>query len=174
MTNIYYTELSSPIGPLTMASTEKGICNITFGSSEKMLDTLKRAWKKHEPGSKFIYDENGGWLTQGRNELNEFFHSGRRNFETALDLRGTLFQKLVWRQLQQIPYGETRSYKDVAAAIGLPKSVRAVGGANNRNPIPIIIPCHRVIGSNGALVGYGGGMNKKEILLEIEGALHKL
>lgn len=104
-------------------------------------------------------------------QLNEYFNGDRRQFDLPIDLCGTSFQKLVWQQLQTIPYGEVRSYKDVAQAMGAPKAVRAVGGANNRNPVSIIVPCHRVVGSNGSLVGYGGGLEVKEYLLRLEGAL---
>ena len=87
-----------------------------------------------------------------------------------VDLNGTPFQLRVWRELQTIPFGEVRSYKEVARSIGTPKAVRAVGGASNKNPVPILVPCHRVIGSNGSLVGYGGGLPIKERLLRLEGA----
>lgn len=105
------------------------------------------------------------------NQLEEYFCDQRTAFNIPLAPEGTAFQKKVWEALRQIPYGETKTYGQVAAAIGNPKACRAVGMANNRNPIGIIIPCHRVIGSNGKLVGYAGGINIKEQLLKIEGAL---
>lgn len=105
-------------------------------------------------------------------QLLEYFDGKRQIFELPLELRGTDFQMLVWRELQKIPYGETRSYKDIAAAIGNPKACRAVGMANHNNPIGIIVPCHRVIGADGSMVGYAGGINIKRALLELE-AGHK-
>ena len=101
-------------------------------------------------------------------QIEEYLAGKRKKFTLPLVLRGTEFQVAVWRALQDIPYGETRSYKEIAAAIGRPKAVRAVGMANNRNPISIIIPCHRVIGHDGSLVGYGGGLPLKRRLLELE------
>jgi methylated-DNA-[protein]-cysteine S-methyltransferase len=104
-------------------------------------------------------------------QLEAYFAARLRRFDLPLDLQGTDFQKRVWRQLEHIPYGETRSYLQIADAIGSPKAVRAVGAANGANPIPIVIPCHRVIGSSGKLVGYGGGLPLKKRLLSLEGAL---
>jgi methylated-DNA-[protein]-cysteine S-methyltransferase len=101
-------------------------------------------------------------------QIDEYLAGKRKQFTLPLDLQGTEFQIAVWRELQKIPYGETRAYKDIAAAIGRPKAVRAVGMANNRNPIVIMVPCHRVIGHDGNLTGYGGGLPLKRRLLELE------
>jgi methylated-DNA-[protein]-cysteine S-methyltransferase len=101
-------------------------------------------------------------------QVKEYFEGKRKQFNLPLAMRGTEFQVAVWQALQKIPYGETRSYKEIAASIGRPKAIRAVGMANNRNPISIIVPCHRVIGHDGKLVGYGGGLPLKEYLLELE------
>lgn len=101
-------------------------------------------------------------------QLNEYFNGKRKEFDIPLNPSGTEFQKKVWKVLCDIPYGEVRSYKQVAEAAGNPKAYRAVGGANNKNPIIIVIPCHRVIGTNGSLVGYGGGLHVKEMLLLLE------
>jgi len=101
-------------------------------------------------------------------QLAEYFSGNRRRFDLPLDARGTAFQKLVWRALEDIPYGATRSYGDIARAVGKPAACRAVGQANNKNPIAIIIPCHRVIGADGGLTGYGGGLGVKQFLLELE------
>ena len=104
-----------------------------------------------------------------KEELDAYFAGKLEKFTIPLEfVRGTDFQREVWKALQSIPYGETRSYKDIATVIGNPKAVRAVGGANNKNPIGIVIPCHRVIGSSGKLVGYAGGLDKKEMLLKLE------
>jgi methylated-DNA-[protein]-cysteine S-methyltransferase len=104
-------------------------------------------------------------------ELEEYFAGKRREFTFPIDLRGTDFQLACWRALLAIPYGETRTYADIARAVGKPNAFRAVGMANNRNPIAIVVPCHRVIASDGSLCGYGGGLDVKRKLLELEGAL---
>ena len=104
-------------------------------------------------------------------ELEEYFSDGRREFTFSVDLRGTDFQLACWRALLAIPYGETRTYADIARAVGKPTAFRAVGMANNRNPLAIVVPCHRVIASDGTLCGYGGGLEVKRKLLELEGAL---
>jgi methylated-DNA-[protein]-cysteine S-methyltransferase len=104
-------------------------------------------------------------------QLTEYFAQERRDFDLPLEMDGTPFQRLVWEQLLTIPYGKTGSYMDIANALGNPKAIRAVGAANGQNPISIIVPCHRIIGSNGKLIGYGGGLWRKEWLLRHEGAL---
>ncbi|MBZ4667783.1 MAG: ogt [Defluviitaleaceae bacterium] len=107
-------------------------------------------------------------LKMASEQLQEYLKGKRKNFDLPLQPKGTAFQQKVWEALKKIPYGTTCSYKDIAEGIGNPRACRAVGMANNRNPIPIFIPCHRVIGANGKLVGYGGGLDIKEKLLEIE------
>ena len=109
--------------------------------------------------------------TEAVRQLRAYFAGQLRHFDLPLDLRGTDFQLRVWRELERIPYGETRSYLQIAEAIGAPRAVRAVGAANGANPIPIVVPCHRVIGASGKLVGYGGGLPLKKRLLQLEGAL---
>jgi methylated-DNA-[protein]-cysteine S-methyltransferase len=104
-------------------------------------------------------------------QLRAYFAGELRRFDLPLDMQGTAFQLRVWRELERIPYGETRSYSQIAATIGAPRAVRAVGAANGANPIPIVVPCHRVIGAGGKLVGYGGGLPLKKRLLALEGAL---
>ncbi|WP_096201631.1 methylated-DNA--[protein]-cysteine S-methyltransferase [Bacillus sp. FJAT-45350] len=169
---LYYEEMDSPIGKLTIVSTEKGLCHIHFGMAECTIPTIKGRFKKHGIKGEMIrdFEKNSSVIQQ----LNEYFLGGRYSFDLPLDIIGTNFQKTVWKALQEIGYGETKSYKQVALNIGAPKAVRAIGGANNQNPLPIIIPCHRVIGSNGAMVGYGGGLDKKQTLLHLEGALEKI
>ena len=115
-------------------------------------------------------DDADSLLAELARQLRAYFAGSLRCFDLPLDPQGTDFQKRVWRQLEAIPFGETRSYRQIAAAIGAPNAVRAVGAANGANPIPIVIPCHRVIGSGGKLVGYGGGLELKKRLLELEGA----
>ena len=111
-------------------------------------------------------------LIQAKHELTEYFDGKRKKFDLPLHMTGTKFQLRVWNELRRIPYGETRSYKDIARAVGNPKACRAVGGANNKNHILILMPCHRVIGKNGSLVGFGGGVDVKKYLLELEQPKH--
>lgn len=107
-------------------------------------------------------------LTQATRELREYFAGRRRVFTFPISMQGTPFQQEVWRALQSIPYGQTRTYRQIAAQIGHPKAARAVGMANHRNPLPIVIPCHRVIGADGTLTGYAGGLDTKKLLLRLE------
>jgi O-6-methylguanine DNA methyltransferase len=117
------------------------------------------------------FEESSELMRPYLRELEEYFAGQRREFSFAIDLRGTDFQLACWRALLAIPYGETRSYADIARAVGRPQGFRAVGMANNRNPVAIVVPCHRVIASDGTLCGYGGGLDIKRKLLELEGAL---
>jgi methylated-DNA-[protein]-cysteine S-methyltransferase len=112
--------------------------------------------------------ESNPLLRQAVEQLRAYFAGALRDFDLTLDMQGTEFQRRVWRELRNIPYGETRSYSFVATTIGAPKAVRAMGAANGRNPIPIVVPCHRVIGAGGSLVGYGGGLPLKRFLLDLE------
>ena len=116
----------------------------------------------------FTEEQENGVENEGVRQVLEYFAGTRREFSLPLSPRGTPFQLRVWRALTEIPYGETRTYGDIARAIGAPGAARAVGGANNKNPIAIIVPCHRVVGANGALTGYAGGLDKKDFLLELE------
>jgi O-6-methylguanine DNA methyltransferase len=115
--------------------------------------------------------ENPAALSEVLTQLREYFAGARRSFDVPLDLRGTAFQKSVWREVARVPYGGTVTYGEIARRIGKPKAARAVGGAVGANPVPIFIPCHRVIGASGALTGYGGGLDVKEDLLRLEGFL---
>ncbi|MFN7249533.1 MAG: methylated-DNA--[protein]-cysteine S-methyltransferase [Anaerobacillus sp.] len=169
---VFYNEMDSPLGPLTIVCSELGVCLIEFGSIDQTLTTIKVWMKKHFIKGQLMFSEEK--VQPIINQLTQYFEGERLEFDLQIDLIGTRFQCLVWETLKKINYGETKSYKEIAKEIGAPKAVRAIGGANNKNPIPIIIPCHRVIGSNGALVGYGGGVDKKVILLEIEGAIKKI
>jgi O-6-methylguanine DNA methyltransferase len=123
--------------------------------------------QKMDPGT-IRLQESKHVLASYVRELNEYFAGERRDFSLPLDLRGTEFQLACWRALLEIPYGETRSYRDVAEAIGHPRAFRAVGMSNNRNPVAIVVPCHRVIASSGSLCGYGGGLDIKRKLLDLE------
>ena len=122
-----------------------------------------RGWEGSLPGTHPIASE-------AARQLRAYFAGELRRFRLPLDLRGTPFQLRVWQELERIPYGETRSYSQIAEAVGAPRAVRAVGAANGANPIPIVVPCHRVIGAGGKLVGYGGGLPLKKRLLELEGS----
>lgn len=170
--DIFYAEMESPLGPLTVVCRDLGVCLIEFGSIEQSLPNINGWMKKHLLKNQLCHDQEK--VQPVIMQLQQYFSGKRVKFDLSIDLIGTKFQRLVWEELKKINYGETKSYKQIAKEIGAPKAVRAIGGANNKNPVPIIIPCHRVIGSNGALVGYGGGVEKKEILLEIEGSIKKI
>ena len=135
---------------LYLVATETHLINIQFTQPQKaLLQTTER-------------------LSMATIQLDEYFQGKRTTFSLPFKLTGTPFQLAVWKELQNIPYGQTTSYKEIAQKINKPKACRAVGMANNKNPLPIIIPCHRVIGSNGKLIGYAGGLNLKNYLLELE------
>ncbi|WP_034681630.1 methylated-DNA--[protein]-cysteine S-methyltransferase [Caldalkalibacillus mannanilyticus] len=171
LSNLYYSEMDTPLGMITLARTKKGLCWLEFNQGESVLHMLERWSRKHFLTDQMQQDDQA--LQDIRDQLDQYFAGQRKQFDCEIDLIGTPFQKLVWQALLEIPFGEYRSYKDIAQAIGAPKAVRAVGGANNKNNIPIIIPCHRVIGTNGSLVGYGGGLHIKEYLLNLEGTEYK-
>lgn len=162
-----YSVMNSPLGDLTLVKGEKGLSYIEFGSSKDTICHVRRKLRTRQIRDELVWDEDE--LEPVRVQLDEYFRGERTSFDVPLDLKGTPFQKMVWEKVNEIPYGETKSYKEIAVEIGAPKAVRAIGGANNQNPVPLIIPCHRVIGSNGSLVGYGGGLDKKEKLLDLEG-----
>ena len=151
-----YTELESPIGPLLLAADDCGLREIRFvnGRGKARPDP---SWRRHDAP-----------LAETIRQLRAYFARELETFDLPLAPAGTEFQRKVWQHLCEIPYGETISYGDLAGRIGNPKASRAVGLANGSNPIPIVIPCHRVIGSNGKLTGYGGGLPIKEKLLALE------
>ncbi|MCM2676735.1 methylated-DNA--[protein]-cysteine S-methyltransferase [Alkalicoccobacillus plakortidis] len=168
----FVDEMNSPIGPLTIVASEQGVCHLHFGTIESIHSTLRA--KLLKLGMSGEWQQCSETLSVAKEQLGEYFSGKRQTFDVPVDLTGTLFQKRVWEALKEIDFGQTRSYKQIAEEIGAPKAVRAIGGANNRNPVPIIIPCHRVIGSNGSMVGYGGGLDKKEMLLVHEGAREQI
>lgn len=166
---IYYDEMQSKIGPLTLCATEKGLCLIEFGSfsvKEAVLQKWSRTWCG---GGEFEYDDQR--LAEAKRQLGEYFAGQRQSIDLPLDLRGTAFQLQVWATIADIPYGEVRSYGVIAEAIGRPKALRAVSGAVSKNPVPVVIPCHRVLESDGSLTGYSGGLEMKRSLLSLEDAL---
>lgn len=164
-----YSVMHSPLGDLTLVKSQKGLSFIAFGSSKETICHIQRKLRAQQIRDELILSEND--FANEQEQLDQYFAGERKTFDLETNMHGTPFQKMVWNEVAAIPYGETRSYKEIAKAIGAPKAVRAIGGANNQNPLPLIIPCHRVIGSNGSLVGYGGGIDKKEYLLELEGTL---
>lgn len=149
----YFTEFASPIGKLQLRGTDTSLTGVFMEPHSRPHDAVR----------------DDAPLRDARRQLEEYFAGERREFSLALDAAGTEFQRSVWRALRAIPYGETASYGDIARRIGNPRAVRAVGLANGRNPISIIVPCHRVIGANGTLTGYGGGLERKRFLLALEG-----
>jgi methylated-DNA-[protein]-cysteine S-methyltransferase len=144
------------IGTLTLVGDEEGLKHIFFPKGKKTF-TIQGDWKK-----------NPRFFAPVKAQLRAYFKGGLKRFDLALAPVGTPFQLKVWKALRTIPYGELVSYKTLAEAIGNPKAVRAVGGANGKNPIPIIVPCHRCIGSNGSLIGFGGGLDTKKRLIDLE------
>ena len=153
----YFSQLSSPIGRLMLTANERALTGLYFSTGDKGRAEPLQQW--HRDDSHF---------DQARQELAEYFEGDRQNFDVALEPSGTPFQIKVLAALRNIPFGELRSYKQIAQAIGAPKAVRAVGAANGNNPLAIFIPCHRVVGSNGSLTGFGGGLAAKRFLLGLE------
>ncbi|HEY5894820.1 MAG TPA: methylated-DNA--[protein]-cysteine S-methyltransferase [Chthoniobacterales bacterium] len=155
---LFFTEVSGPVGKLTLLASERGITGVRM--------------EKHPSNSQLssygLRDDNNRFLAAASVQLAEYFVGNRQNFDLDLDLEGTPFQLRAWQVLREIPYGETISYGEQARRIGVPGASRAAGLANNRNPLPIIIPCHRVVGVKGALVGFGGGLDRKRFLLDLE------
>jgi O-6-methylguanine DNA methyltransferase len=159
METLFYVHTPSPVGPLFLAASANGLVRLEFEARTQKLN----------PGATHLRESKSA-LAPYLRELDEYFAGERREFSFPLDLRGTEFQLACWHALLEIPYGETRSYRDIAQAIGHPHAFRAVGMSNNRNPIAIVVPCHRVIASSGSLCGYGGGLDIKRKLLDLEQA----
>ncbi|MED5619432.1 methylated-DNA--[protein]-cysteine S-methyltransferase [Ideonella sp. BN130291] len=150
----------SPLGPMTLAATSAGLAGVWFDA------------QKHHPGELAApVDERQPWIVQAREQLTAYFAGGLRRFSVPLDLQGTAFQRAVWQVLLGIAAGRTSTYAEVAAQAGSPAAVRAAGAAIGRNPVSIIVPCHRVIGRGGGLTGYAGGLHRKQALLQLEGAM---
>jgi methylated-DNA-[protein]-cysteine S-methyltransferase len=153
---VEYTVLESPVGAVRVAWGDEGLVSVCLGT---LLDS--------EPPDP-MWTWNARLSCPATEQLEAYFAGNLRDFDLPLVLRGTDFQQAVWRALARVPFGETVSYSDLATAIGRPRAVRAVGAANGRNPIPIVLPCHRVIGRDGRLTGYAGGLDVKEQLLDFE------
>ncbi len=178
------TKFESAIGPLFLAASDKGLVALEFDRRLPGQRTIRPnprdvraeqarngAHSGRRTKNEIEFVESDAKMQVYIRELEEYFAGARKQFTFPLDLRGTDFQIACWRALVEIPYGETRTYADIARAVGKPNGFRAVGMANNRNPIAIVVPCHRVIASDGTLCGYGGGLEIKRKLLELEGAL---
>ena len=161
--DVAYDVLDSPVGPLAVAVSERGLVRISFDGEEGLEELARRV------GARVLRSPRP--VERARRELGEYFERRRRVFELGVDLRGLPgFQQAVLGELCRVPYGEVSTYGALAARVGNPRAARAVGGALNRNPVPIVVPCHRIVGAGGALTGYAGGLERKRALLELEGA----
>jgi len=156
-----YSVMPSPVGPLLLAADQAGLRLVEFDSPRHPV----------RRGSDWEAADDDAILRETRAQLDDYFAGTRRAFDLPLAPRGTEFQLDVWQALRAIPYGETINYAQLAARIGKPSAMRAVGAANGRNPLPIVVPCHRVIGADGTLTGFGGGLPTKHFLLKLEGAI---
>ncbi len=156
--NLAYKKMESPIGKLKLVASKKGLVAILWENDNPRRVRL----------SDLVADDAHPVLVEAERQLSEYFAGKRRAFTVALDMRGTSFQKGVWEALLAIPFGETRSYGQLAKALGNPRASRAVGAANGKNPLSIVVPCHRVIGASGKLTGFAGGLETKARLLRLE------
>lgn len=156
MTTTYIHAMPSPLGDLTLLSDGDALTGL-YMPSPKGGPAIDAAWRRDAAPFSGVVEQ-----------LDAYFGGDRTEFDLPLAAHGTVFQQRVWGALRAIPYGQTRSYRDIATGIGAPKAVRAVGLANGRNPISIIVPCHRVVGADGSLTGYGGGLRNKQLLLDLE------
>jgi methylated-DNA-[protein]-cysteine S-methyltransferase len=154
---IYWTEHDSPLGRLLLAATDEGVCGLYF--EEHKYFNGPQGWQRRP---------DHPHLRKTVSQLDEYFAGTRKTFDVALDMRGTPFQQTVWQELQRLPFGATTSYQSIAQRIANPKAIRAAGSAIGRNPVSIIVPCHRVLGTSGALSGYAGGLERKRYLLALE------
>jgi methylated-DNA-[protein]-cysteine S-methyltransferase len=153
------TTLETPVGPLRLVASDTGLRSVSFRGEAPALDAV---------------EGDSPVLVQAACQLGEYFAGTRTGFTIPLDLRGTPFQLDAWQRLEDIPYGETVSYAEQARRVGRPRAVRAIGAANGSNPVPIVLPCHRVIGSDGSLTGFGGGLQVKRALLDHEAGVRGL
>lgn len=154
---MFYTIVPSPVGKLRLVGSDRGLVAVSWESKRSSVPRLETMEDPHHPV-----------LVEAARQLDQYFAGQRKEFELKLEFRGTDFQKRVWYELLKIPFGETRTYGEIARRLGNVNAMRAVGAANGRNPIQIIAPCHRVIGASGDLVGFGGGLEVKEYLINFE------
>jgi methylated-DNA-[protein]-cysteine S-methyltransferase len=162
-TTVYFSVMQSPVGPLLIAASQKGLRSLQFFRGKQPRPAAHEEWI-----------ESPEHLRRYAEQIESYFRGELREFTFPLDLVGTSFQKDCWQALLKIPYGKTRTYAEIARDIGRPQAFRAVGQANHDNPIAIVVPCHRVVGANGMLTGYGGGLPTKERLLRLEGAAFRV
>ena len=162
--NCFRTSIDSPVGGLTLGATESALIAILF----------ERVRGPRDIGHEAVETPEHPLLREAARQLGEYFAGKRRDFSLPLDFRGTEFQRKVWNELLKIPFGETRTYSEIARQIGRPDAVRAVGAANGANPLSIVAPCHRVIGASGSLTGFGGGLEAKAYLLALESPQREL
>jgi len=160
-----WATIRSRIGTIRVAATQRGVCKIALGK-ETAQDF--NHWLERHIGQAPRKPDRSGIVVLALDQIAEYLDGRRREFDLPLDVRGTDFQRRVWAAVAAIPYGETRAYAEIARAMGRPAAARAVGAANGANPLPLVVPCHRVIGSDGSLAGYGGGLDVKRKLLEME------
>jgi O-6-methylguanine DNA methyltransferase len=169
---LVYAVFASSVGPLFLAASGRGLVALEFDQRLPGQQSIRPNPRDLRTESKTVrFQQSEKALQPYVSELEQYFAGSRRRFDFPLDLRGTEFQLACWQALLEIPYGETRTYADIARAVARPQGFRAVGMANNRNPVAIVVPCHRVIASDGTLCGYGGGLEIKRTLLQLEGAL---
>ncbi|MGL4667280.1 MAG: methylated-DNA--[protein]-cysteine S-methyltransferase [Saezia sp.] len=167
---LYQTTIDTPLGQMTACATEQGLCMLEFPLIERINSHVNALTKALNTPVKLTNESKHPLFLSLREQLKSYFNKDLHNFDLPLFFTGTDFQKKTWTSLLQIPYGKTCSYSEQACAIGKPTAMRAVAAANGRNKISIIVPCHRVIGSNGSLTGYGGELWRKKSLLELEQA----
>lgn len=169
METLFTTTVESPVGPLFLAASQRGLVALEFDRRLPGQQTIRPNPRDLRAERRTVqFEESSQAMRPYVGELHQYFAGQRRRFDFPLDLRGTEFQRACWNALLAIPYGETRSYAEIARAVGRPRGFRAVGMANNRNPVAIVVPCHRVIASDGTLCGYGGGLEIKRKLLNLE------
>lgn len=157
--NYFFKEMNSPVGRLKLVGSDRGLAAVLWEDDDPKRVRIRE----------YMRDDDHPVLVEAEKQLKEYFAGSRKDFTLELDPMGTDFQKEVWKALAAIPYGETRSYSDIAREIGNVKAVRAVGAANGKNPISIVVPCHRVVGASGELTGFAGGLEAKACLLSLEG-----
>jgi methylated-DNA-[protein]-cysteine S-methyltransferase len=163
--SLAYKIIESPVGKLKLVASDQGLVAILWDNDRP---------HRGVPPNELAANEQHPVLVQTEQQLRQYFAGKRKTFSVPLDMRGTRFQKDVWEALLAIPFGETRSYQQIASQLGNPRATRAVGAANGKNPVSIIVPCHRVIGSTGKLTGFGGGLETKAHLLNLENSDSKL
>jgi methylated-DNA-[protein]-cysteine S-methyltransferase len=163
--DVHYDLLDTPVGPLLVGATDRGLCRIWFDPEpERFAEDVARTH-----GLRVL--RVAGSVDDARRQLDEYFEQRRQDFDLDVDLRVAPFHQRVLAELRRVPYGQLTTYGTLAAQVDAPRAARAVGPVMNRNPLPIVLPCHRVVGANGSLTGYGGGLPRKEQLLRLEGAL---